>query len=260
MSHYTQVCTQMNAKPSIPTQVLMSHLFSLFLWGSCLLYFPQSIHAQTEGKHLFILSGQSNMYNLKPEESFTPTVEAEFGKDHVIVVKDALGGQPIRRWYKAWKPAEGDSPQAEADLYDSLMTKVFAAIEGESIKSVTFLWMQGERDAREKHGQVYEKSLRGLYKQLQKDLKYRKIHFVIGRLSDFDMQNERYPHWTMVREIHEKVGDSKKRFAWIDTDDLNDGVNRKGKAISNDLHMSAAGYVEMGKRFAEASIRLIQAR
>ena len=36
-----------------------------------------------EGKHLFILSGQSNMLGLKPEESFTPTIEAQFGKENV---------------------------------------------------------------------------------------------------------------------------------------------------------------------------------
>lgn len=27
--------------------------------------------------------------------------------DHVIIVKDALGGKPIRCWYKKWKPEKG---------------------------------------------------------------------------------------------------------------------------------------------------------
>ena len=52
-----------------------------------------------DGNHLFILSGQSNMAGLKPEESFIPAVEKEFGRDNVIVGKDAHGGQPIRRWF-----------------------------------------------------------------------------------------------------------------------------------------------------------------
>ena len=101
-----------------------------------------------EAKHLFILSGQSNMAGLKPEESFLPTVEAAFGKNKVIVVKDAMGTQPIRRWYKDWKPMQGDVPSAQPDLYDSLMKKVNSAITSQSIASVTFIWMQGERDAR----------------------------------------------------------------------------------------------------------------
>lgn len=230
----------------------------LLFWITISFCLPETASAQSRAKHLFILSGQSNMQGLRLEESFTPTIESAFGPENIIIVKDALGGQPIRRWYKKWKPATGDLPKDQPDLYDSLMNKVFAAIEGEEIESITFIWMQGERDAREKLGEVYEKSLKGLYKQLQKDLNDKKINFIIGRLSDFDMTNSRYPHWTMIREIQEKVGRSKQHFAWIDTDDLNDGLNRKGKTISNDLHMSAEGYIEMGKRFAEASIRLIE--
>ena len=118
--------------------------------------------------------------------------------------------------------------------------------------------MQGERDAREKLGDVYEKSLLGLYDQLCKDLEFEDANFVIGRLSDFDMSNEKYPHWTMIRDIQVKVANSNARFDWIDTDDLNDGVNRRGYEIKDDLHMSAEGYIIMGRRFADTSIQLIE--
>jgi len=57
-------------------------------------------NASKQKTHLFILSGQSNMAGLNPQISFTPTVETAFGKENVIVVKDAKGGQPIMRWYK----------------------------------------------------------------------------------------------------------------------------------------------------------------
>jgi lysophospholipase L1-like esterase len=43
----------------------------------------------------------------------------------------------------------------------------------------------------------------------------------------------------------------------VDTDYLNDGVNRRGREIKDDLHMSGEGYVIMGERFAEKSIELI---
>lgn len=211
-----------------------------------------------DAKHLFILSGQSNMQGLKPEESFIPSVEMEFGKENVIVVKDAMGGQPIRRWYKKWKPSNGDQPQSAPDLYDSLMSKVYSAIEKEDIATVTFIWMQGERDAREKHGDVYAKSLKGLYNQLRKDLKRKDVNFVVGRLSDFDLNNTIYPHCQKIREVQVKVAESNTRFGWVDTDDLNDGFNRNGKEIKNDLHMSVDGYKIMGARFAEKSIQLIK--
>lgn len=215
-----------------------------------------SIYAD-DGKHLFILSGQSNMQGHRPEEAFTPAVSEALGKENVIVIQDALGGQPIQRWYKAWKSPEGDAPENTGDLYDRLMSKVKPAIKAQDLASVTFIWMQGERDAKMKWGPVYEISLRGLHQQLSEDLGRDDVNFVIGRLSDFDMDNRRYPHWTMVREIQVKVADSDPNFAWVNTDDLNDGKNRRGKAIKDDLHYSGEGYKTLGKRFAESSLKLI---
>ncbi len=211
-----------------------------------------------EGRHLFILSGQSNMQGHRPEEAFTPAVVKALGKDKVIVVQDALGGQPIQRWFKGWKSPDGKKPAKTGDLYDRLMSKVKPAIKGRNLASVTFIWMQGERDAKMKWGGVYEESLRGLYRQLCADLGRDDIGFVIGRLSDFDLADKRYPHWTMIRAIQVRVAESNPRFEWVDTDDLNDGKNRKGKAISNDLHYSAEGYRTLGKRFAEKALGLIR--
>ena len=198
------------------------------------------------------------MAGLDPQETFTPAVEKEFGEDHVIVVKDAEGGQPIRRWYKHWKPAGGDRPEETGDLYDRLMDKVEKATAGKNIRTVTFVWMQGERDAREEHGEVYAASLRGLIRQLENDLGREDLNFVIGRLSDFDLDNRTYPHWTMVREAQVAVAEADPSGRWVNTDDLNDGKNREGKEISNDLHYSVEGYKKLGKRFAEKSIELIR--
>ncbi len=55
-----------------------------------------------------------------------------------------------------------------------------------------------------------------------------------------------------------KVGESNPRFGWINTDDLNDGKDKNGKDIQNDLHMSDKGYKMMGERFAEKAIQLIR--
>ncbi|MGB2128237.1 MAG: sialate O-acetylesterase [Flavicella sp.] len=217
-----------------------------------------SFITNAQGKHLFILSGQSNMARLKPELSFVPTLHAKYGKEKVLVVKDAQGGQPIRRWYRDWQPAEGIVSENRADLYKRMLGKVDAAIAQNEISTVTFIWMQGERDAKESHGEVYEKSLLGLYEQLSKDLKRNDIHFIIGRLSDFDLQNKKSPHWTMIREVQVKVAQSNPRFDWVNTDDLNDGLDKKQRLLKNGLHMSIDGYRIMGSRFAEKAIALIE--
>jgi hypothetical protein len=77
--------------------------------------FALHISAAESRKDLFILSGQSNMEALDPNESFIPAVTEKFGKDNVIVVKVAVSGQPIRRWYKQWKPAKNWKPAKPGD-------------------------------------------------------------------------------------------------------------------------------------------------
>jgi hypothetical protein len=211
----------------------------------------------TKGSHIFILSGQSNMAGLDPEVSFIPKIHERYGAKNAIVVKDALGGQPIRRWYKNWKPAQGSEPEATGDLYNQLMEKVYAAIDGRRIQTINFLWMQGERDAREEYGDVYQESLEGLVAQLENDLGRSAINVVIGRLSDFDMANETYPHWTRVRDAQIAFAESRPNTAWVNTDDLNDGVNGKGEPIKNDLHYSVSGYSIFGERLAQEAIELI---
>lgn len=208
------------------------------------------LHAET---HLFILSGQSNMVGLKPETSFTPAVEKAFGKENVVVVKEATGGQPIARWYTGSKAGDGKT----ADFYKNIITKVDAARAGKTIKSITFIWMQGERDAKTGTHAEYSDNLTGLIEKLRADLKHKEMNFVIGRLSDFDMKN---PNWVSVRETQVKVAEGDPRGAWIDTDDLNNLPGKADSAMRDDLHLSKEGYVTMGERFAEKAIALINGK
>lgn len=230
---------------------------SISVFISILLLIISSACSTDNGSHLFILSGQSNMEFLDPSISFIPELEKELGSKNIIVVKDAEDGEPIRRWYKEWKPASGEFPEGSGDLYDRLMNKVVAAISNRKICSVTLIWMQGERDARESHGDVYGRSLQGLIAQFASDLDRDSIFFVIGRLSDFQMNNRNFPHWTMVRDAQVEVAESTPLGRWINTDDLNDGINPQGREIQDDLHYSADGYAIMGQRFAHQALQLI---
>ncbi len=215
-------------------------LFATLLAGS-------SVWAKT---HLFILSGQSNMAGLNPNVSVPPTVKKLLGPDEVIVVKSAKGGEPIRRWHKAWKPAKGDGPKADGALYDRLMAAVKKGVGDKKYDTVTFVWMQGERDAKERQGEVYEKSLAGLVKQLSDDLGRDDMNFVIGRLSDCMNKNPGKSHWMEVRKAQVDVAEKSPRGAWVDTDDLN--------GPKDSLHYNKEGYAELGKRFAEKAVELVK--
>lgn len=217
---------------------------------------PASLMAQ--GKHLFILSGQSNMAGLDPNASFTPAVEQAFGKDNVTVVKNAQGGAPIRSWVHDYEfPDKRGINDKEKKLmgkkYSDLLQAVQAATQGSTYDSVTFIWMQGERDAREQLAEVYARSFHSILQQLKTDLKLDEINFVIGRISDFDMQNKQYPHWTRIREIQVKLAEGNPAGAWVDTDDLNGG---EPGVAGGGLHYTKEGYVTLGRRFAEKAIAL----
>lgn len=231
---------------------------NLFLIWAIVASFGMVSTAHAGKTNLFILSGQSNMAGLNHEKLFDPVIKKLLPGDTNISVRSAQGGQPIRRWYKKWKPAKGSEPKATGDLYDVLMKKVNAAIEGKKIDTITFLWMQGERDAKELHGTVYKEAMIGLVNQLREDMKRPDINFVIGRLSDFSNGNTKYKHWDEVRKAQVDAAEADPRGGWVDTDDLNDGMNRRGKAIKNDLHYSVEGYATLGKRFAEKSVELLK--
>jgi hypothetical protein len=231
-----------------------------------------------DGKYLFILAGQSNMQGMNQRETFIPRIEKAFGADNVLVVKEAIGGQPIRKFVHDWAPATdwqldpeipGTKRPEKAEngvMYKSMMTKVKAATGGAKPKAVAFCWMQGERDSRERHSAVYERSLRALFAQLRNDFENVPVVFVLGRLSDFGKGNKQrlYPEWEEVIAAQEAVAKNTPNCIIIDTDDLNTGPSKpnwKTKKISqyvDDLHMSAEGYKILGTRFAEAAIRLLE--
>jgi hypothetical protein len=199
---------------------------------------------------LFILSGQSNMVGLDPKTSFTPAVQQAFADDEVIVVKHAVGGQPIRRWYKKWQLPAGSTDSKgttkNGDLYEKLMQAVTKELADKRPASVVFVWMQGERDAKAGWQAVYYDALRGTIEQLRTDLKHTEIAVVVGRLSDH-LKND--AGWDAVRAAQEKVAADEPLGAWVDTDDLN------GK---DGLHYTKDGYTELGRRFASHAIELIR--
>ena len=210
----------------------------------------QAYAAEPAKVRLFILSGQSNMSNMDPNESFTPTLKKAYPNDELIVVREAAGGLPIRRWYKAWKIPPGYvisdiESKNPGNYYDRLMKSVNKAIKGKKLDTITFVWMQGERDAKDKLSAIYAESLQGVIQQLRGDLKRPDIAIVIGRISDCEKGEQ---HWDAVRAAQEKVAKDDPRAAWIDTDDLN--------GPKNDLHYTKEGYTLLGRRFAEKAIEL----
>ncbi|MEO0454799.1 MAG: sialate O-acetylesterase [Verrucomicrobiota bacterium] len=215
-----------------------------------------SSYGADDGVHLFMLSGQSNMARMEPNKVFTPSVEKHFGKENVVVVKVAKGGQPIRRWDKKWSVTGDQDPKQIGDLYENLIKATKEALAGRKIKTATFIWMQGERDAKDSLSDLYEQSFLGILDQIRTDLSFDELHYVIGRLSDNGIGKAQ---WDRMREIQVKLADASPLGEWVNTDDLNDGVHSKtGKTLKNDLHYTVEGYDILARRYVEKAIKLIE--
>ena len=214
--------------------------------------------ASTEtGKHLFILSGQSNMTGgLKA--GFAKKVEDTYGKENTVVVHHSKSGRGIRFWDKDYRfpdqyrfPGKGipseRSKQQHGQEYGPLIGKVREAIEGNLFDTVTFVWMQGESDGGRGLGSVYEESFRRLMDRLKTDLNRQDIGFVIGRINDSKVND---PNWELVRDVQVKIALNSSNGEWIDTDDLS--------GTEHGVHFPKENYPKIGQRFAQKAIDLIR--
>ena len=218
-----------------------------------------SADADSDGKHLFILSGQSNMRE-PMIGTFSDTVKKALGEDKVIVISHARPSQPIMQWYRNWTPPEGvKKPDGGGKLYDELIAIVQRAIKGQKIKSTTLVWMQGEADAEAGWGSRYEESFFGVLDQFKADLGIKEINFVIGRINDFWRPGVRkIVDGDMMRALQVKMAESHEHGAWINTDDLNTGVNPWGTYEFDSGHFPNPGYRVMGQRFARKACQLVE--
>ncbi len=208
------------------------------------------------GRHLFILSGQSNMTEAL-KQGLTGKVEEAFGKENVAIAMSMKSGRGIRYWCSDYRFSDNHIPSGEelaaiGSLYKPLMDAVKDAAGGKTFDTVTLIWMQGESDSAKGRGEVYEENFMKFLNHLKTDLKRDDMRFVIGRLSDFAMDN---PRWVKMREIQVKLAGSIAGGAWIDTDDLNGG---EAGVPGGELHYGKAESVTLGVRFATKAIEMIR--
>ncbi|MDB4666654.1 sialate O-acetylesterase [bacterium] len=217
---------------------------------------PVCAGEEKTGKHLFILSGQSNMTGAV-KAAFTAHVEEQ----NSVVVMRMKSGRGIRFWVADYdQPADRGLTEkkmtSNGQEYKPLLETALAAVKAQSFDTVGFIWMQGESDANNRLSEVYEESFLKLVEQLRKDLKREDLYYVIGRINDYARSRPDNAHWHRVREAQVKLGKSPGN-AWIDTDDLNGG---DADNPDGDIHFPRDGAASLGQRFAKKAIELITTR
>ncbi|MEO1998286.1 MAG: sialate O-acetylesterase, partial [Planctomycetaceae bacterium] len=213
--------------------------------------------AQGAGRHLFILSGQSNMTGTV-RDAFADRVRERFGEENAVVVMRMKSGRGIRFWVADYRQPRDrglsdKKMNSNGQEYKPLIEASRAAAKDESFDTVGFIWMQGESDANNRLSEVYEESFVKLIKQLKKDLGRDDLYFVIGRINDYARSRPDNEHWRRVRDTQIRLGKTTGN-AWINTDDLNGG---DADRPNGDIHFPRQGAVTLGQRFADKAIERI---
>ena len=140
----------------------------------------------------------------------------------------AVGGTPIRRW------------QQNGDLYQAALKRAKLAQKVGVIKGI--LWHQGESDSgNEDTAKIYEQQLHAMIVAWRKDLKLPTVPVVVGELGQFWKRAE---HKATVDAALKGLPGKVKQTSWV----TSAGLNHKGDGV----HFNAAGYRELGKRYAAA--------
>jgi len=238
-----------------------------------LLTFATAAGGESQELPVFVLAGQSNMagggqppelptefktsnmdvlfvqfwdmefkpLDLKVSKSFGP--EVTFGAEMVKafkrpigMVKMAYGGTSLE---EHWNPASED----KRGLYKRLTGYVVGIKAKQNVKVAGMIWMQGEADAKYHSKTVaqYRDKLEALIDGCRREFGNDVMPFVCGRM------NASGPFEKQVREAQETV--QRNHYAWIDCDDLEKNADK--------LHYNTNGQLELGRRFAAATLKLM---
>jgi hypothetical protein len=232
---------------------------------------------------LFLLVGQSNMAGrgtLAPEDCVAPqrvlalnaqgawvpaidplhfdkptAVGVGLGRTFGIEIADAssqvtvglipcaVGGSPI----DAWTPGT-HYPPTNSHPWDDAIRRARLAMRSGKLKAI--LWHQGESDAQPGLAEAYQAKLEDLIARFRKELDAPNVPFIVGQMGQFPEKP-----WSdakrQVDQVHRELPTRIQRTAFVSSD----GLTHNGDQV----HFDAAGYRELGRRYAQAYHELVRA-
>jgi Carbohydrate esterase, sialic acid-specific acetylesterase len=164
----------------------------------------------------------------------------------------AVGGSAIRYW----RPG-AFYPPTQTNPYDDAIRRARAAMQSGTLAGI--IWHQGESDSNPVGSAAYGRNLTALIARLRQDLQAPNVPFVAGQLPEFQAtkpDSAGRPHTNQaVRRINATVaglGRTVPRYAHVPAN----GTHH----IGDQTHLDAASARLMGRRYAEAMLRLQKAR
>lgn len=199
-------------------------------------YYLPATFKKTPGNVTFYYQGRprklAQYSHFGPEVSFAHHVARAFPQDKHIIIKFAATGSHIEQWMPGTK------------LYKGMLRQLGFSIKRPNPEISAIVWMQGESDALNKQrATLYAQRLSKFIHSLRKDLKAPNTPFIMGQI---DPMGKDFPLVKVVQQKQQQVRSQVRNTILTPAAGL-------GKIYDN-IHYSAQGQMELGKRFAEAYI------
>lgn len=206
--------------------------------------------------------GQQNQYSERfgLELTFARQLREWYPNDLIAIIKYSRGGTSIAKEaadsFGSWDPdfSEGNG----INQYDHCLAAIRHAMmdadvdqdgKADILIPSGILWMQGESDGA--HGEAialaYEANLKRLMDLLRAALWQDDLPVVIGRISDSgqdDQDGKVWDHGNLIRAAQEAFVEADSRAALVTTTDA--------YHYSDKWHYDTAGYLDLGRAFAQA--------
>lgn len=160
----------------------------------------------------------------------------------LAVLKVAFSGTSVARdWDPTLQDPDGACYRALVDEYRKAIAA--AKSEGITLRPRALVWVQGESDATAEHAPRYEDNLRAMLERLRRDLEAPDLVLLLGVNTRFG--NGKNPHMPAVIAAQKAVAEALPDCAYVDTSGAE-------TLPPSHTHFTAAGTLEIGKRYAEA--------
>lgn len=217
----------------------------------------------------FSSDGSANTYSDRfgVELTFAQHLRRSRPGARIALIKYSRGGTSIDTAaageYGSWEPDYKDFQGI--NQYDHFLATVRYAMAVEDINGdgtpdqlvpKGIVWMQGESDAAvtENVARRYQQNLTRLIDLIRSTLRVDDLPIVIGRISDSgrDSDGKMWDHAELVRAAQASFVEHDGAAALVTTTD--------NYEYSDPWHYDSEGYIDLGRRFADAMVRLIRGR
>jgi hypothetical protein len=173
--------------------------------------------------------------------TFADAVAAAHPEVTIGLIPCAVGGSPI----DSWQPGYFYNA-TQSHPWDDALRRAQLALRAGTLKGI--LWHQGESDSTREFAEGYAVKLQALIARMRSALGAPNVPFIVGQMGRFE-GSPWNDYKIQVDRAHRELPEKLARVAFVSAEGLKDKGDK--------THFDTASYRELGRRYAEAYLRLV---